>query len=294
MIIPVGVDYRAQRYPVVTFTLIGINLFLFVLEIMAAMNGTIDAMFMKFGLVPEAPAWYAWFTSIFLHGGFLHLIGNMVYLYLFGACVEDLLGRGKFITFYLAGGLIANAIQVMFSTDLSSDVPVIGASGAISACIGAFLVVLPKTEINFRYLFFWFYTGEFWIRSWIVISFWFLIDFISFIIDLTNPTAGGGVAFGAHVGGTIAGALAMLAIRKRLTAPGEEIAPVRAKTPSALPVAVPIDPIAAAPVYLSIDGDQSGPYPPASVRGMLELGSIPYTAYFWRDDMSEWRPISEL
>ena len=296
MIIPVGVDYRAQRYPVVTLTLIGINNFLFVLEIMAAMNGGADAMIMKFGLVPESPAWYAWFTSIFLHGGILHLLGNMIYLYLFGACVEDLLGRGKFIAFYLAGGLVANGIQVMFSTDLSSDVPIIGASGAISACIGAFLVVLPKTQINFRYLFFWFYTGEFWIRSWIVISFWFLIDFISFIIDLANPTAGGGVAFGAHVGGTIAGTVAMLAMRKRLTASQEEFAPARAKTLSAVPIAARIDPdpVSAAPVYLSINGNQSGPYPSASVRGMLELGSIPHTAYFWREDMSEWRPVSEL
>src|SRR5687767_6283426 len=145
IILPVGVDYQAQRYPVVTFTLMGINVVVFLGLIAAFVSGAGMEVMMNFGLVPANHGWWAWVTSMFLHGGIFHLLGNMVYLFLFGACVEDLLGRGKFIAFYLGGGLIANLIQVVFSTDLSSDIPIVGASGAISACIGAFLVILPKT-----------------------------------------------------------------------------------------------------------------------------------------------------
>jgi hypothetical protein len=216
----------------------------------------------------------------------------MVYLFLFGACVEDILGRGKFVAFYLGGGLIANAIQVMASNDLNSSIPIVGASGAISACIGAFLVMLPRTEINFRYLILWFYTGEFWLRSWIVISFWFFMDFVSFIIDLNIPSEGGGVAFGAHVGGTVFGFLTMLIWRKKTA--GESAPAPRPSAPKPVVVTPVVDPPGTLPVFLSIDGSQTGPFPPASVRGMLELGAIPSTAYFWREDMTEWRPVSEL
>src|SRR5262245_29694697 len=106
LIFPVGADYRAERQPVVTFTLIGINIAVFLLEIVAAANGGDETMFRTLGLVPADHGWWAWITSTFLHAGFFHLIGNMAYLYIFGACVEDILGRGKFAAFYLGGGLV--------------------------------------------------------------------------------------------------------------------------------------------------------------------------------------------
>src|SRR5688572_2523641 len=127
IILPVGVDYQAQRYPVVTFTLMGMNIVIFLAEIVAAISGAAREMVMTFGLVPEQHGWWAWITSIFLHSGIFHLLGNMVYLFLFGACVEDILGRGKFVAFYLGGGLIANAIQVVASNDLNSGIPILGA-----------------------------------------------------------------------------------------------------------------------------------------------------------------------
>lgn len=294
IIIPVGVDYQAARYPVVTFTLMGINAVVFAGQLAAFASGAAEHVFMNFGLVPAKPMFWAWITSMFLHGGFWHLIGNMIYLFLFGACVEDIMGRAKFLAFYLGGGLMANIIQVMFTTELGKDIPIVGASGAISACIGAFLMVLPKTGINFRYLIFWIYTGDFWLKSWIVISIWFLMDFLGFIIDLLNPSEEGGVAFGAHVGGTIAGALAMMLLRKGKTNVAAATIPAKAGPVKVAAVPEVVDPIGHVPVFISIDGNQSGPFPQAAVRGMLELGSIPPYAYFWREDTNEWRPVTDL
>jgi membrane associated rhomboid family serine protease len=294
LIIPVGVDYQAERYPVVTFWLIGINLVVFAAEFAAFISGAGDDLFMTFGLVPGKPYLWAWITSLFMHGGLLHLLGNMIYLFLFGACVEDILGRTKFLIFYLAGGLISNAIQVLFTTELGKDIPIVGASGAISACIGAFLMVLPKTNINLRYLILWIYSGTFWLKSWIVITIWFGMDFLGFIIDLANPTEEGGVAFGAHVGGTLAGIAAMRLMRKSKIHPVAASIPAKAGPLKVAAVPEIVDPLGNVPVYISIDGNQSGPFPQASVRGMLELGSIPPYAYFWREDINEWRPITEM
>src|SRR4051812_7849947 len=288
IIIPVGVDYQASRYPTVTLTFIGICVVVFAGQLAAVAAGVGHDVYMNFGLVPAQHGWWAWVTSIFLHGGILHLVGNIIYLFLFGSCVEDTIGRGKFVGFYLVGGLVANIIQVLFSTDINSHLPIIGASGAISACIGAFLVLLPKTGINFRYFIFWFYTGDFWLPSWVVITFWFLMDLVSMLITLNDTSGEGGVAFGAHVGGTIAGALMMLALRKKTGEP-EKI--LRKAAPLAQ---VPADPPGTPPVYLSVDGNQTGPFAPASIRSMLQLGAIPVTAYYWREDLGEWRPVSEL
>src|SRR5688500_2122170 len=100
----------------------GMNVVIFLAEIVAAMSGAGLEMVMTFGLVPVQRGWWSWISSIFLHFEILHLLGNMVFLFLFCACVEDILGRGKFVAFYLGGGLIANAIQVLASNDLNSGI----------------------------------------------------------------------------------------------------------------------------------------------------------------------------
>jgi len=297
-LLPVAVDYEARRYPVVTFTLMGLNvaLYLVALALFFAGKDEADALVMNLGLVPSEKILWTWLTSVFVHAGFFHLVGNMIYLFLFGACVEDLMGRLRFSLFYLAGGLVANLSQVCLTTDLEANVPIVGASGAISACIGAFLIVLPRTKINFRYFgwfFFRVFSGEFWLPAWIVIAFWFLMDFASLILLLGSAGAGGGVAFGAHVGGTIAGALAMLVMRRSLAKPDQEEPPTRAVRPA--PTAKrPSAVNEPATIYLYVNEQQIGPFAPGRIQEMLELGSITPETQYWQEGMSEWRPLAEL
>ena len=292
--LPVAVDYQARRYPVVTFTIMGLNAVVYLVSLALFLAGKAEPLIMNGGLIPDEKTWWTWLTSMFVHGGLFHFGGNMIYLFLFGACVEDLMGRLRFSLFYLAGGLIANFTQVLFTTDQERDIPIVGASGAITACIGAFLIVLPRTKINFRYfgwIFFRIFSGDFWLPSWIVIAFWFFIDFASLILHVSSGGAGGGVAFGAHVGGTAAGAFAMWIMHRR-SPPSEDSRPAPRPTQIAAPV--PESTNEPATVYLSIDGQQLGPYAPSSVRAMVALRSVSPDSYYWQEGMSEWRPVGEL
>src|SRR6185369_6905258 len=117
-LLPVAVDYQARRYPVVTFTLMGLNavIYLVTLAVFLAGKGDSEPLIMNLGLIPGEKIWWTWITSMFVHEGLFHFGGNMIYLFLFGACVEDLMGRLLFSFFYLAGGLIANLTQVVFTT----------------------------------------------------------------------------------------------------------------------------------------------------------------------------------
>ncbi len=299
-IIPVAMDYKARRYPIVTFTLMGLCavLYLVGLALFLVGNGESESLIMNLGLIPAEKTGLTWFTSMFVHAGFFHFAGNMVYLFLFGACVEDLMGRWQFSLFYLIGGLAANLSQVLLSTEIEADIPIVGASGAISAAIGAFLVVLPRTKINFRYFgwfFFRVFSGDFWVPAWIVIAFWFLLDFASLVLHLSASGAGGGVAFGAHVGGTATGALSVWLMRgKLLLSSAGEASPAPRRVHRATPTRAPSSPDELATVYLFIDGQQLGPYAPSKVRDMVALGSVSPDAYFWQQGLTEWRPVGEL
>src|SRR5580765_4305622 len=192
-VLPVGVDYRAQRYPMVTFTLMGLNTLIYLVELVfylfALEHGTHheveEWVQQHFWLIPNQSAWYTYITTLFVHAGIFHLAGNMIYLYLFGACVEDILGRWQFVVYYLVGGLAADFGYIANVPEhFASDIPLGGASGAISACLGGFILLLPKTKINFRW-FFWLlrpFTGEFWLPAWLVLSFWFLEDLAAAIM----------------------------------------------------------------------------------------------------------------
>ncbi len=148
---------------------------------------------------PGGLTWQALLTSMFLHGGWMHLIGNLWFLWIFGNNVEDSMGRGRFLVFYLLTGLIASATQVWL--DPTSPIPTIGASGAIAAVMGAYVVLYPRARIDTLF-FFVIFIRVIPLPAWVILGYWFLIQMVS---ELARPGGGGGVAYAAHVGGFLAG-----------------------------------------------------------------------------------------
>ena len=153
------------------------------------------------------------FTSMFLHAGWLHLLGNLLYLWIFGNNVEDRMGRPLFLGFYLLGGVAAVAGQTLI--DPSADMPMIGASGAISAALGAYLVLYPRARIQ-SLVFLGFFYQLIAVPAVIVLGFWFVLQVIDGIGSIgATSGASGGVAFFAHIGGFVMGALVALPFRLR-------------------------------------------------------------------------------
>jgi membrane associated rhomboid family serine protease len=164
--------------------------------------------------VPTAPTWTTIFTAMFMHGGLLHLGGNMLFLWIFGNNVEDALGYVKFIVFYLLGGVAALALQVLVSP--SAQVPTLGASGAIAAVLGAYIVLFPRARVvTVIFIVFFFTILE--LPAMIVLGLWFLQQALFGYFDLAQPGSGGGggVAYFAHVGGFVFGLLAVRLLAKR-------------------------------------------------------------------------------
>lgn len=290
-IIPVGVDYDARRYPVVTFTLMGLCTAIWLVTLLCRIQygPEVDQwVFQNLWLIPNRSGLMAYLTTMFVHGGFLHLVGNMIYLFLFGSCVEDLIGRGRFLVFYLLGGLLASWAQILVSpAHFSSAIPIGGASGAISACIGGFVLFLWKTRIEFKWVFLFFvrlFSGEFFVPAWLVISFWYGADLLGAVMSMSSTEETGGVAFGAHVGGFLAG-LAMISLEKARLKREEHRAEenVTAHLP-AMP----------ANILLFMNGQQCGPFTDHQVQDMIRLGSVPADALYWRDGLEDWRSIQEI
>jgi rhomboid family protein len=197
---PIGDDNSARRtVPLVTYALIALNVLFFFVE----MSGG-DAFIDKWAFVPSrflanpAADFLTLFTSMFMHAGWLHLGGNMLYLWIFGDNVEDRFGPGKFIIFYLLCGLGATFAQLMFS--LGSNVPNLGASGAIAGVLGAYILMFPQGSVRVL-------QGQRVIPmpALIVIGFWFVLQLFSGIGSITAAGDTGGVAYMAHIGGFIAG-----------------------------------------------------------------------------------------
>ncbi len=162
-------------------------------------------------------------TSLFLHGGWLHLLGNMLFLWIFGNNVEDRLGRAAFLVFYLVGGIGAALTQV--AIDPASTVPVVGASGAIAATLGAYIVLFPRARIlSLVFLGFFYQLME--VPALLVLGSWFVLQLIDGIASLGLSSATeGGVAFFAHIGGFVAGLVIALAIRARQPRPPRPLRP---------------------------------------------------------------------
>lgn len=313
-ILPVGVDYRTRRYPIVTFTIIGICTLIYLVQLAFRMANGVEVdlwAFQTFGYVPAESRWWSHLTWMFMHDGFFHVAGNMVYLFLFGSCVEDAVGRPRFIALYLLTGFASEMAHVAATAEhFASEMPLVGASGAVSGCIGAFLLLYAKTKIEFKwvlFIFFRFFGGEFFLPAWLVISFWFLSDVGEML--LADPNAG--VAFGAHVGGTIAGLALMFIQRKFPTRFPEEEEEEEEVAPVAQPllVAAAARPVAAqtrirlAPkpvvqekptLYLHMDGAQTGPFSVGQVQRMFAEGQIPATALYWQEGMENWATAEDL
>jgi len=200
VILPLGTDRPLKRPTVVTHGLIVVNALAFLGQIIAARgSGGVDVVFERFALHPEALTWWGFVTYQFLHADALHIAGNMLFLWCFGPNVEDRLGRVWFLLFYLLGGCAAGGLHALFESS-----PVIGASGAISAVTGAYLVLFPRTQV--KVFLFFFLIGIFHIPAA-----WFLGASIAWDV-VFNSGRGSGVAVGAHIGGYIFGGVVSFAL----------------------------------------------------------------------------------
>jgi membrane associated rhomboid family serine protease len=209
--IPLRDDNPIRSRPVVTVALIVLCTLVFLWQLSLSANGQQQAAYL-FGLIPAVlfgnaqlegqwiPAGATIITSMFLHGGWLHLIGNMLYLWIFGDNIEDRLGRGRFVVFYLACGAVAALGQGV--ADPRSEVPMIGASGAISGVLGAYLVLYPRAKVLVLLPLVIFVTTVR-VPALVVLGIWFAGQLLSSLV--AAPGSGGGVAFAAHVGGFVAG-----------------------------------------------------------------------------------------
>jgi membrane associated rhomboid family serine protease len=251
---PLKDNIPLARIPLVTIALVAINVIAYLLEIRHGGNffsGPTDGVAVHYGAIPyelthpgrhcglatvveangapfhtilcqpnvanppeaQPATWQTLFTSMFLHGSFLHIFGNMIFLAIFGPTVEDAVGRVRFIAFYLVGGLVALAAQV--AVDPSSFVPTLGASGAIAAVLGAYILLYPRARI-ITLVFIVFFVTIIEVPAFLLLGFWFLEQIYAGASGLASPVSGGeGVAYFAHLGGFAFGLLAIRLLVKR-------------------------------------------------------------------------------
>lgn len=217
--IPLRDENPTVLLPLVTVTLIAANAAVFLYELSLDPR-LLEAFIYRMGMVPAsvlesrvpgAGGYYTVLSSMFLHGGWMHIIGNMLYLWIFGNNIEDSMGHVRFVFFYLLTGIAAAATHLAFNP--TSIVPTIGASGAVSGVLGAYLVLFPHARIKTLI----FLIGPFfriiYLPAWVLLIFWIAIQLFSQALDTMNP-AGGGVAYAAHIGGFVAGLVLIPLFRK--------------------------------------------------------------------------------
>lgn len=198
----------SRSRPYVTWLLITANVLVFLLELTLDMSGELDSFLSTAGLVPASitvnpisPALLTVFSSMFLHGGVMHILGNMLYLWIFGDNVEDRMGPIRFLIFYFIGGIAAAAAQIVIAPD--STVPMVGASGAIAAVLGAYLVEFPRARVR-SLLALGYFIRIAQVPAVLVLGMWFVIQFFNGFLSLSTAVSGG-VAYFAHIGGFLAG-----------------------------------------------------------------------------------------
>jgi membrane associated rhomboid family serine protease len=222
---PIGDDNEHSGIPLVTWTLIALNVLAFFLEISRPSEAALQSFIQAWGVVPReyatgqdiapliaAPYWTTLFTSMFLHGGWMHLGGNMLYLWIFGDNLEHVMGAVKFLIFYLVCGLAASAAHILFN--LNAGIPAVGASGAISGVLGGYLLMFPRNRVRVLT-----YGQIVHVPAIVVLGIWIVLQLINGIGTVaTTSETGGGVAFMAHIGGFAAGLVLVKLFVTRRTA----------------------------------------------------------------------------
>jgi len=223
MLLPLRDDNPTQIWPVMTVSLITINVLVFLYQLtLGPQEGQL--FIYQFGAIPAAvlgndslpsdmiaiPATMSVLTSMFLHGGFMHLIGNMLYLWIFGNNVEDAMGHIRFLLFYLLTGVAASMTHFMM--DVDSTIPTIGASGAISGILGAYILLYPRAQV-YVLVFIIIFVRMMYVPAGMVLGFYFVLQIFQGVSTLGQE--GGGVAWFAHIGGFIAGLILVGVFKKR-------------------------------------------------------------------------------
>jgi len=223
-------DNPTLRTPIATFVLIGLNFAVWILIQGIGTEPILSASVCRLGLIPGEllgrlpsgtvipsaavrcvtgpPEWFTPFTSMFLHGGWLHILGNMWFLWVFGNNVEDSMGRIRFVLFYLACGLVAAAAQTLINP--ASAIPMVGASGAISGVMGAYIVLYPRVKVHML-IFLGIFITTITVPAIFMLGYWFLLQLLGGLPALAKES--GGVAFWAHTGGFLAGMALILLFR---------------------------------------------------------------------------------
>jgi membrane associated rhomboid family serine protease len=223
-VLPLRDNVPTRSFPFVTVALIAANVLVWVLYQLPDLQGSVDELaFHPCEVENSCPTvgedWpLTAFTSMFMHGSWLHLLGNMLFLWIFGNNVEDALGKLRYVGFYIVGGLAATATQtfvtLMYASDFEATIPNIGASGAVSAVLGGYLVLLPRAKVL---TIIFFVLRE--VPAVLFLGIWFAFQLLEGSSSIAHPEAGGGVAFFAHIGGFVFGmaAVKLLQIRRPLS-----------------------------------------------------------------------------
>jgi membrane associated rhomboid family serine protease len=219
-LLPLRDNIPTRRFPVVTVALIAINVLVYLLEVILDLGGNLDSFLFRWGVVPydvtqalNLEEVLTFITAMFLHGGFMHIAGNMLYLWIFGNNVEDAMGRGRFVLFYLLCGVLASLAQVLPASDLR--IPSIGASGAIAGVLGGYLILYPRARVSTLILLGYFGRVRDISAVW-VLGMWFVLQLLNGFFSLTTlESGGGGVAWFAHIGGFVAGLLLVRLFARR-------------------------------------------------------------------------------
>ncbi|MEE9387486.1 MAG: rhomboid family intramembrane serine protease [Paracoccaceae bacterium] len=208
---PIRDHNPSENQPVVTISLIAINVLAFVIySTMVTGDAALGQFYHNWAMIPArimaGDGFHTLFTSMFMHGGIMHLAGNVLFLWIFGDNLEDELGHMRFLIFYLVCGLLADAAQII--ADPNSFIPTLGASGAIAGVMGGYLLLFPKAKVDVLLILIIIFK-IFTVPAWVMLGIWFGLQIFS---GLGSDITGGGVAYWAHAGGFIAGFILMLPV----------------------------------------------------------------------------------